>query len=61
MKADPYIKTPQMEEEEDLLTQKEYISQYNSDIIKIIIGKTKYNIIIRSTYYELKLSKVYLY
>ena len=33
MKAAPYIKTPQIEEE-DLLIQKEYISKYNSDSIK---------------------------
>ena len=57
MKAVPYIKTPQIEEEEDLLIKKEYITKYNSDLIKIIIGKTKNNIIIRSTYYKLKLNK----
>ena len=55
MKEATYIKTPQIEE--DLLIQKEYISKYNSDSIKIMIGKTKDNIIIRSTYYELKLNK----
>ena len=57
MKAAPYIKTPQLEEDEEILIQKEYVVKYNSDLIKIIIGKTKHNIIIRNTYYELKLSK----
>ena len=57
MKAAPYNKTPLMEEEEDLLIKKEYITKYNSDLIKIMIGKTKNNIIIRNTYYELKLNK----
>ena len=49
--------TPQVEEEEEeLLIQKEYFTNYNSDLIKIIIGKTTNNIIIRNTYYELKIS-----
>ena len=57
MKAAPYFKIPKIEEEEDLLIKKEYITKYNSDLIKIMIGKTKNNIIIRNTYYELKLNK----
>ena len=55
MKAAPYIKTPEMNEE-ILLKQKEYITKYNYDSIKIMIGETKDNIIIRSTYYEIKLN-----
>ena len=54
----PYIKISKNEEE--LLIKKEYITKYNSDIIKIIIGKTKDNIIIKSNYYELKFNKDYL-
>ena len=58
MKAAPYIKTPQLEEDdEEILIQKEYFAKYNSDLLRIIIGKTKHNIVIRNTYYELKLNK----
>ena len=58
MSAAPYINISKNEEE--LLIKKEYITKYNSDIIKIIIGKTKDNIIIKSNYYELKFNKDYL-
>ena len=59
MDASSYFSTPKngyhsSEEEEDLLKKKEYIAKYNSDFITIIIGKTKNNIIIRSSFYELK-------
>ena len=58
MRGDSFIQSPQMEDE--LLIQKEYITKYKSDLIKIMIGKTKDNIFIRSTYYELKLNIDYL-
>ena len=58
MSAAPYFNISKNEEE--LLIKKEYITKYNSDIIKIIIGKTKDNIIIKSNYYELKFNKDYL-
>ena len=56
MKVSSYNNTPQMEEE-IIFVQKEYITKYNSDSIKIMIGKTKDNIFFRSTYYELKINK----
>ena len=56
MKVASYIKTPYIEEEEILLKQKEYVTKYNYDSVKIMIGKTKDNIIIRSAYYEIKLN-----
>ena len=40
--------------EEEIIIRKEYKIKHQSNIIKIIIEKTKNNIIIRSSYYELK-------
>ena len=60
MNPSPFINTPNKdysEEEEELLSKREYKVKYNSDLITIIIGKTKNDIIIRSTYYELKINK----
>lgn len=52
----PFIKTPfeNVDEEEEIIIKKEYRIKYLSNIVKIIIAKVKYNIIIRSSYYELK-------
>ena len=59
MNAAPYITTPNQgySSEEQFSKIKEYKVNYNSDIITIIIGKTKNNIIIRSSYYELKMDQ----
>ena len=56
MESSPYIKTPfeNFDKEEDIVIKKEYKINYYSNILKIIIAKTKYNVIIRSSYYELK-------
>ena len=56
MSAAPYLKTPIVFENEEILSKKEFKIKYFSDYINIIIYKTKNNIIIRSSYYELKLS-----
>ena len=56
MSAAPYLKTPIVFEDEEILSKKEFKIKYFSDYINIIIYKTKNNIIIRSSYYELKLS-----
>jgi len=52
------IKIPDKKSEfkEDLLIKKEFKLKYLSDFYEIIIGKTKNNIIIQSTYYKLKLN-----
>ena len=56
------INTPKEnpENEEELLIKKEFKLKYLSDTYKIIIGKSKNNIIIQSSFYELKLNKEYL-
>jgi len=56
MKAAPFIKTPfeNVDSEKEIIIKKEYRIKYQSNIVKIIIAKAKYNIIIRSSYYELK-------
>ena len=56
MNSAPFIKTPfeNGDREEEIIIKKEYKIKYQSNIVKIIIEKTKYNIIIRSSYYELK-------
>ena len=56
MSAAPYLKTPIVCGDEEILSKKEFKIKYFSDYINIIIYKTKNNIIIRSSYYELKLS-----
>ena len=43
--------------EEEILNKKEYKTRFNSDLITIMIGKTKSDIIIRSSYYELKIEQ----
>jgi len=52
------INTPKenKENEEELLLKKEFKLKYLSDTYKIIIGKSKNNIIIQSSFYELKLN-----
>ena len=52
------INTPKEnpENEEELLIKKEFKLKYLSDTYKIIIGKSKNNIIIQSSFYELKLN-----
>ena len=56
MESPHLIKTPfgNDDKEEDIKIKKEYQINYFSNILKIIIAKTKYNVIIRSSYYELK-------
>ena len=56
MNAATFIKTPYENEdsEEEIIVKKEYKIKSLSNIVKIIIAKTKSNIIIRSSYYELK-------
>ena len=59
MKPAPFISTPKQyyaEEDEELLTRNEYKVKYNSDFITLMIGKTKNDIIIRSSYYEIKMN-----
>jgi len=47
---------PSICENETDVPQKEFSINYKDDIIKIFIGKTSKNIIIRSSYYEIKLT-----
>ena len=56
MNAATFIKTPyeNVDSEEEIIVKKEYKIKSLSNIVKIIIAKTKSNIIIRSSYYELK-------
>ena len=53
------IKIPDKKSEfkEDILIKKEFKLKYLSDTYNIIIGKSKNNIIIQSSFYELKLNK----
>jgi len=56
MDSAPFIKTPfeNADREEEIIIKKEYKIRCLTNIVKIIIAKTKYNIFIRSSYYELK-------
>ena len=56
MDSAPFIKTPfeNADREEEIIIKKEYKIRCLSNIVKIIIAKTKHNIFIRSSYYELK-------
>ena len=56
MNSAPFIKTPfeNGDREEEIIIRKEYKIKHQSNIVKILIEKTKYNIIIRSSYYVLK-------
>ena len=56
MNAAPFMKTPKEVNVEEIRMRKEYKANYLSEIYNIIIEMTNYNIIIRNTYYELKLS-----
>ena len=47
---------PSICENEAYVPQKEFSINYKDDIIKIFIGKTSKNIIIRSSYYEIRLT-----
>ena len=49
-----YSNTPNFSEEEPYEIE-EYSINYGLDTIKLLIGKTNENIIIRSTYYEIKI------
>ena len=56
MNPAPFITTSKQfysEKEEELLAKNEYKVKYNSDLITIMIGKTKDDIFIRSSYYEI--------
>jgi len=48
--------TPKESETEQIMVRKEYKAKYLSEFYNIIIEKTRNNIIIRTTYYELKLN-----
>ena len=58
MKTSSKINTPKEnpENEEELLIKKEFKLKYLSEIYEIIIGKSKNNIFIKSSIYELKLN-----
>jgi len=56
MNAAPFMKTPKEANVEEIRMRKEYKANYLSEIYNIIIEMTNYNIIIRNTYYELKLN-----
>ena len=56
MNAAPFMKTPKEANVEETRMRMEYKANYLSEIYNIIIEMTNYNIIIRNTYYELKLS-----
>ena len=56
MNAAPFMKTPKEGNVEEIRMRKEYKANYLSEIYNIIIEMTNSNIIIRNTYYELKLS-----
>ena len=64
MEQAAFISTPKQyypEEQEELLTKNEYKVKYNSDFITLMIGKTKSDIIIRSSYYEIKMNQENLF
>jgi len=57
MNPAPFMRmTPKESETEQIMIRKEYKAKYLSEFYNIIIEKTKNNIIIRTTYYELKLN-----
>ena len=58
MISSPYSNSPNKnnEENEELLLKKEYKINYLEEIITISIGKTKNYIVIRSSFYEIKLN-----
>ena len=56
MKANKFQITPKESYNEEIIMRKEFKVIFYSEIYTIIIEKTKNNIILRSTYYELKLN-----